>query len=181
MAQYLELLENPRRKKRSQRYNPIGFDEFNNPITFYNPRRKRRKRRNPMAKALAMPGTFKEWTQGVDLMDAGAAVGGLAASTMIPGMVIKTTDTGGQKFMKLLVSLGCAIGAGALGKAMINVGAGKAAITGGIAGTAAQAIGMFTTFQIGQPTHIANRPIRRVGEATQVPSRGELPVTMIQP
>ena len=51
-----------------------------------NPRRRRRGyRRNPGA--LALPGTMREWTQGIDLMDAGAAVGGLAMATMIPGMI----------------------------------------------------------------------------------------------
>ena len=116
-----------------------------------------------MAKALAMPKTVREWTQGVDLMDAGAAVGGLTASTMIPGMIVKDTTTGFQKFWKLSVSLICAVGAGAIGRAMISPGAGKAAIIGGLAGTAAQAIGMFTGFQIGQRGKPSAR--RSIGES----------------
>ena len=127
----LMLLENPYRRRGSRRRNPAK------------------------AGALALPGTVKEWTQGVDLMDAGCAVGGLAASTMIPGLIIKpsagaTELTTMQKVLKVVVSLGAAIGAGALGKAMISPGAGKAAIIGGIAGTAAQALGMFTGIKIGQ-------------------------------
>jgi len=144
---------------------------------YYNPRRKRRgRRKNPMARAraLALPGTFREWTQGVDLMDAGAAVGGLAAATMLPGMLVRDTSTMGRKFMKLLVSLGAAMGAGALGKAMISASAGKAAIIGGIAGTSAQALGMFTNIKIGQPVG------RRIGETFNVPSSQEQ-VQMIVP
>ena len=143
---------------------------------YYRPRRKRRGkgRKNPMARALALPGTFREWTQGVDLMDAGAAVGGLAAATMLPGMLVRDTSTMGRKFMKLLVSLGAAMGAGALGKAMISASAGKAAIIGGIAGTSAQALGMFTTIKIGQPGG------RRIGETFNVPSSQEQ-VQMIVP
>jgi len=70
---------------------------------------------------------------------------------MIPGMIVTSTGTMGQKLWKLTVSLGAAIGAGALGRAMISPSAGKAAIIGGIAGTSAQALGMFTNIQIGRP------------------------------
>lgn len=150
----LMLLENPKRRRR-RRYNPVGFDEFGNPIMleggnmYYNPYARRRRRRSNPRRALAVPATFREWTQGVDLMDAGAAVGGLAASTMIPGMLVPTTDTMARKLWKLTASLGSAVAAGALGKAMISASAGKAAIIGGVAGTAAQALGMFTNIQIG--------------------------------
>ena len=139
--------------------------------------RRRRRRRNP--RAVALPGTMREWTQGVDLMDAGAAAGGLAMSTMIPGIFIKTTDTTAQKLWKLAVSLGSAIGAGAIGRAMISPSAGKAAIIGGVAGTAAQALGMFTNIQIGQPG-----PRRRLGVTTPVSPptsrEGEI-VSIIEP
>lgn len=167
----LILLENPRRKRRRNRYNPAGFDNLGNPIFLEGGRQMRnprRRSRNP--KALALPGTMREWTQGVGVMDAAAAAGGLAASTMIPGMIIKDSVTTGQKIMKLLVSLGAAIGAGALGRAMVSPGAGKAAMIGGVAGTAAQAIGMFTNIQIGQQSRaISGRPTsRRLGETVTV-------------
>ena len=129
-----------------------------------NPYRRRiRRRRNPAkAGALALPGTAREWTQGVDLMDAGCAVGGLAASTMLPGLLIKpsagaTELTTMQKVLKVLVSLGAAIGAGALGRSVVSPAAGKAAVIGGIAGTAAQALGMFTGIKIGQPKMLGSR------------------------
>ena len=120
-------------------------------------------------RATALKGTMKEWTQGVDLMDAGAAVGGLAMATVVPGMIVKTTDTMTQKLMRLAVSLGAAVGAGALGRSMISPSAGKAAIIGGVAGTAAQAIGMFTTIQIGQPRRLGSP--RRLGETMTVSPR----------
>ena len=171
----LMLLENPRRKRR--RYNPFGFDAFG---SMYNPRRKRKRaRRNPVAKGLAMPSTIREWTQGVDLMDAGAAVGGLAAATMIPGIIVKDTTTMGGKILKLVISLGSAMGAGALGRAMISPSAGKAAIIGGVAGTAAQALGMFTNVKIGE-----RKMLRRIGETTTISpgvTREEESVSLIQP
>lgn len=173
------LLENPRRRGRGRRrYNPYGFDAFGN----MNPRRRRRKsRRNPMAKALELPRTVREWTQGVDVMDAGAAVGGLAAATMIPGIIVKDPVTIWQKLWKLGVSLGAAFGAGAIGRAVISPSAGKAAVIGGVAGTAATAIGMFTGFTIGQPKKLGTR---RIGETTLVspsPTREGETVNVILP
>ena len=175
MAQYLELLENPRRRRRRSRHNPniVGFDEFGNPITVGGYKSsmgrsnimRRNRRRNP-ARALAMPATVREWTQGVDLMDAGAAVGGLAMSTMLPGVIVKVTDTTGQKVWKLVIALGAAFGAGAIGRAMISPSAGKAAVIGGIAGAAAQGLGMFTGINIGRKMITGSRT--RLGETTIV-------------
>lgn len=186
----LILLTNPRRRgKRSRRNLPVGFDEFGNPImtsmsqmTYQNPkiRRKNVARRKGLA-ALAAPGTWREWTQGVDLMDAGAAVGGLAAATMIPAMIVPVTNTNMQKFWKLLASIGSAVGAGALGRAMISQSAGKAAIIGGVAGAAAQAIGMWTTFQIGGAKRIGRRGLGEAALVSPPTSReGEI-VSVIQP
>jgi len=180
----LMLLENPKRRRRRGR-NPVGFDEFGNPIFIggesmsgYNPRRKRRSRRNPVG-ALALPGTVREWTQGVDLMDAAAAVGGLAASTMIPGMIVKTTVTTWDKILKLAISLGAAVGAGSVARSMVSPSAGRAAIIGGIAGTAAQAITMTTGIQIGGPK--ALRPGRPQFRETIHVSPAAEEVQMIRP
>ena len=167
----LMLLENPKRRRR-RRYNPVGIDDFGNPIFFEQNRRSRIKRRRNPVRATALRGTMREWTQGVDIMDAGAAVGGLAMSTMIPGMLVKDTTTMTQKLMKLGASLGSAIGAGAIGRAMISPGAGKAAIIGGMAGTATMALSMFTNIQIGRPSPSRMiGPGRRVGETTTLSPR----------
>jgi len=175
--EYLELLENPRTRRPKRRHNPVGFDEFGNPVYLGGGNSmSRRTKRNP-ATSLAMPKTFREWTQGVDVMDAGAAVGGLSASTMLPGMFIKDTVTTGQKLMKIGASLIAAMGAGALGKAMISSSAGKAAVIGGFAGTFAQALGMFTNIQIG-------RKSLQVGETSLVSpatTREAEKVSFIQP
>ena len=184
----LMLIENPwlgesMRRYRNRGRNPIGFDEFGNPISltgFSNPRRRsmRRKRRNPVT-ALAMPSTWKEWTQGVDLMDAGAAVAGLYLSSAIPSAVVKTTDTTGQKLLRLAASFGSAVGAGAIGRAMISPGAGKAAIIGGMAGMVAQAFALFTNIQIGKPG--VSR--RRIGitEMVSPGTSGEEQAGLLQP
>ena len=123
--------------------------------------RKRRGLRNP----IAMPATMREWTQGVDLMDGIAAVGGLAAATMIPGLIVKDTSTTGKKLLKLVVAIGCALGAGALGRSMVSSAVGRAAILGGVAGVGAQALGAFTSVQIGQPKLLGRG---RIGETTLI-------------
>ena len=142
-----------------------------------NPYRRRiRRRRNPAkAGAIALPGTVREWTQGVDLMDAGCAVGGLAASTMLPGLLIKpsagaTELTTMQKVLKLAASLGAALGAGALGKAMVSPKAGKAAVIGGVAGVAVTGLGLFTGIKIGSPKALS-APIRHFGATETISPR----------
>ena len=146
-----------------------------------NPRRRGRKR-NP-ARALAMPQPVRGWMQGVDLMDAGAALGGLAASTTIPAMLVKDTTTMGGKLLKLVASLGSALAAGQLGKMVISPSAGKAAVIGGVAGTAAQALGMFTSIKIGGSQRLLG-PGRSIGaqEIISPPmTREEEVVSLIQP
>jgi len=154
------LIENPKRRGRRN----LSYIA----PSYYNPSRKRRRKRNtggsimrsnPL-KALAIP---REWSQGIDLTDAGAAVGGLAASTMLPGMLVRVADTTGQKLLKIGASLACALGAGYIAK-NISPSAGKAAVTGGVAGTVVQALGMFTSIQIGEPKRLS----RRIGEKVMV-------------
>ena len=170
--------------KRRRRRNPGELMLLENPymggfdyLGGLNPKR-RKHRRNPMARALALPAG---WTQGVGLMDAAAAVAGLAASTMIPGMIVKTADTTGSKVLKLAVSLGAAIAAGMVFK-RIAPGSSKAAVVGGMAGTVATALSMFTGIKIGGPLALPSG--RRIGETTMIsPSftrEGER-VSMIQP
>ena len=112
-------------------------------------RRRRHARRNPISSATS---TFKGWTQGVDAMDIVAAGAGLVSASMIPGMLVKDTTTTSKKLMKLVAALGSAIVVGYALKSAIGPSAGKAAVIGGLAGTATQAIGMFTSFQIGRPS-----------------------------
>lgn len=163
MAQeILMLLENPRgRRSRKRSRNLIGYDEFGNPITlggFNNPsksirRKNMSRRRNP---ALAIPKVLpREWTQGINILDAAGAAGGLAASTMLPGMIVRTADTTGAKIWKLIVSLGAAVGAGLVAK-NISPSVGRAAFTGGAAGVVVQGLGMFTGVSIGDRGRIGS-------------------------
>ena len=147
------LEENPRLEVNSMKgmydFNPYGF----------NPRRRRRKSRNP---TIAIPGV-KKWSQGVDLMDVAGGVAGLAAATMVPGMIIKDTTTATQKFMKVLAAVAAALGVGYIAREVISPSAGKAAIIGGLAGTGSQVIGMTTGLTIGGPRRILLSPGRRIG------------------
>lgn len=92
----------------------------------------------------------REWLGGMDMMDMGAALGGLASSTMLPGMLIKDTTTTGNKILKAVVAFACAAGAGFVFR-NVSPSAGKYAIAGGVAGALAQTIGAFTNVKIGNP------------------------------
>ena len=119
-----------------------------------NPRRRRRRRRNPQGgimKGLGVKSISREWFAGMDLMDMGAAVGGLAASTMIPGRIVTVAETTGQKIMKIAVAFACAAGAGFLAR-NISLTAGKYAVAGGVAGALSQTLGAFTNVDIGKPS-----------------------------
>ena len=143
-------------------------------------RRRRRARRNPAA-ALAMPKIAREWLGGMDLMEMGAALGGLAASTMLPGMLVKETGTMGQKILKAIASFGSAIGAGFVFR-NVSPSAGKYAIAAGMAGALAQTLGLFTGLKIGQPMRFL--PRGRMGDATLVSpaySREQESVSVIEP
>ena len=157
---------------------------------FGNPRKRRKsrkRRRNPVAKVTnpkAMAGTMKEWTQGADIMDMVAGVGGLAAATMLPGALIKT-ETTGMKVLKVALAVGAAVGAGSLARSMISASAGKAAVIGGLAGAGAQILAATTGFQIGGTKMLGAGPARRrIGETTLVsppPTRDAEVVSVIQP
>ena len=103
----------------------------------------------------------KNWSQGVDIKEMLSGAAGLAITTVVPGMVVKTTTTMGSKLMKLGVSLAVtALGAYAL-KSVAGAQAGKAAFIGGVAGTTIQALTMFNVIKLGSP-------IRRLGETVNI-------------
>lgn len=118
----------------------------------------------------------KEWFAGMNFMDMGAALGGLASSTMLPGIFIKTADTTGQKLLKVLVSFACAAGAGFVFR-NVSPAAGKYAVAGGVAGALAQTLGAFTTVQIGRP----GRSIRTSTVVSPSASREQETVQLITP
>ena len=130
-----------------------------NPYGRYNPRRRHAKGGKKMAKNPTAMIT-REWLQGVDATDATAALGGLAAATMLPGIFVKDTATTTGKLLKLLASVGSTIAAGFIFR-NISSTAGKMAIAGGLAGTLSQALAMFTNVKIGAP----RRYNGRIGES----------------
>jgi len=125
-----------------------------------------------------------QWTQGVDFKEILSGGAGLAATTMVPGMIVKTTLTTGTKLAKLGVSLGLAIVAGMALKAVAGPQAGKAAFIGGVAGTVIQGIGMFTPIVIGNSGMGALPVGRRLGETLNIApsfSREQEQVQLIRP
>jgi hypothetical protein len=156
---------------------------------YENPRKRRHSRRKNPMKALAMPKSLSGWTQGVDMKDIGAGLAGLAAATMLPGFLIKTTPvTTTQKLTKVGVSILSALGAGFVVQKTLGSQAAKAAVIGGLAGSAAQVLATFTGVKIGNPLgntgirQITGRPMGAMGDPTVVDSfRNTEKVQIIQP
>ena len=116
---------------------------------YYRPRRQKRggkRMKNPISAATLK----REWFAGMDLVDMGAAAGGLVAASMIPNIFIKDTVTTWQKIGKILLALVSTAGAGFIAR-NLSASAGKAAVAGGLAGTVVQAIAIFANVNLGQP------------------------------
>ena len=120
-----------------------------------------------------------------------AGTGGLAASTMLPGVIIKVSDPASttQKIGLVLLSAVSAIAAGSVAKQFLGAKEGNAAMAGGLAGTGAIAIYQFGGYSIqglgGGVRRIAPAaPRPRIGNADVVSSpfaRDGETVSIIQP
>ena len=148
-----------------------------------NPKKRRRGRPRKSAGRVAglkMP-TMKNPFFGISTMEVVGAVGGLAAATLVPSMIIKDTSTTTKKIIKVALAFATAVLVGSVAKGL-SAEAGKAATFGGIAGAGAQTLAAFTAFKIGGD-NIA-RPVGRIAAANLVsPSsnrEGEN-VSVIQP
>lgn len=141
--------------------------EENPMYEFYaNPRRRRHHRRNPVSKAFS---GVRQWTQGVDMTDIAAGTAGFAAAAMLPGIFIKDTTTTMQKWLKVGAAAASAVVVGMLVKRFMSPSAGKAAVIGGLAGTASQAINLLRPGTIGRQAFLpAGRPVGRTGVSTVV-------------
>ena len=120
---------------------------------------------------------------GVGLMDAGMGLAGVAVATWLPGQVVKTVTTTGQKFLSAGASLVAAIAVGYAAKSVVSTEAAKAAVIGGMAGFAAHTITLFSGRALfgGGSGHST---IRRIGESSIVSnsiSRDGERVSVIQP
>ena len=111
------------------------FDSYD-----YNPRR--RKRKNPGSKALALPlpKAIQRYTMGVDVKDAIGASLGLVMAGAIPGMIIKNATTTMNKVLTLVVAGGTALVAGMVAKTALGQSAGRSAIIGGLGGVTIQIV-----------------------------------------
>jgi len=135
----------------------------------------RRAKRNPLS-STAMKGTFKEWTQGLTVTDIVAATAGFAASAMIPGMLITSTDTTMKKALKVAAAVVSALAVGAAAKSFVGSKAGQCAAIGGLAGATGQAISSFTPWKIGGMGNMALPVGRSIGRypapASHTPFQG---------
>jgi hypothetical protein len=141
-----------------------------------NPKRRSNNMRNPVS----VGAIKKEWLGGLSVMDMGAALGGLAASTMLPGLIITDTSTTLKKVLKIVVAVGMAAGAGFVAR-NISPTAGKYAIAGGIAGALAQGISAFTSIKIGSPAQIGGGRIRSAENVMSNMMRSDESVQLIRP
>ncbi len=143
---------------------------YENP--YGNPRRKRRKSRNPSAGAMALPKPIRRFLP-VSVQEIVAGAGGLLAATMIPAAVYPAPATNMQKLAKIGVALASAIGASMLAGTLAG-GARKAALIGGVSGTALVSVGMFTKWQLlGGRKLLGNRPVHHLGESREASSPDE--------
>ena len=123
----------------------------------------------------------REWFAGMDLVDVGAAAGGLVLSSMIPSFIIKDAATPFQKFGKVMLALVSTAGAGFVFR-NFSQSAGRAAVAGGLAGTVVQAIGSFTDLNIGRNVLLgAGRSLRGANVVSPAASRAEETVQLITP
>jgi len=125
--------------------NPGMLDSY----AFENPPKKRRKaRRNPSA--LALPKSVEGLMMGVGMEEIVGGGAGLLASTALPRMVIPTEPvTTLQKATRVAASVAATIAAGFVANAIAGRKAARAAIIGGLGGTALTAINTLTPLTLG--------------------------------
>lgn len=119
---------------------------------FNNPRRRRRRRNPSILSNPAGALGLGSYTHGIGGKEIAAAAGGLILANMLPPMLIKstTTLTMSQKLMRIGVAFGASLLAGVGAKSALGSDAAKAAVAGGLAGTAVQTVKAFTTWNIGE-------------------------------
>ena len=103
-----------------------------------NPRgRRSRTMRNPRAMSIPLVGQFMP--KGIKAVDMIAAAGGLALVSFLPGMLVKTPVTMGQKWLKIGVAFGSALIAGYAANTIAK-GSAQSAVLGGLAGVGLQIV-----------------------------------------
>lgn len=135
--------------------NPYSFDYLGN----LHPRRKHRRTtmRNPLDTTLGIG----KYTQGVSLMDSGAALIGFMAAGYVPGLIVKDTSTTTKKLLKVVTALGTTVATGYALKKM-SPSAAKMAVVGGMAGTLVVALGTFTNIKLPGLSGVGVRPTPQI-------------------
>ncbi len=135
--------------------------------------------RNPVA-AIGRSFGLQNMAQGVGGEEVLGAVGGFAASSLVPSMIIKDAGTQGGKIMRIVAGVATTVLAGMAVKSF-SPKAARGVIVGGLAGTAIQAIQVFTPLKVmGQLGSGGSR--FGAAEVVNFPeSRSEETVNVIQP
>lgn len=137
---------------------------YENPYPYaFNPRKKRR-RKNPgvMGSVNKVGRTF---FGDLNILEILGAMGGFALCAMVPGYIIKAPDTHLKKIGKIALGLAFAVAAKAA-LSRVHGGVSKAAFYGGIAGTGALAMKMYSpgTNLINAPRRVATPVVPRVAQ-----------------
>jgi hypothetical protein len=142
---------------------------YENPYTpnfAMNPKR-HHSRRNP-----SIGKTVKGMFQGLDFVEMFAAIAGFALCAMVPGYIIKTSDTQLKKAGKVAIAVGFAV----VAKMALNKykpGIANAAMYGGIAGAGALALKEWAP---GVNVINGSQPVRRIVGPTPVPGNVQPPM-----
>lgn len=120
-----------------------------------------------MSNPVAMPKALKGYTQGVRLIDAGAAAGGLAFTAWLAPLVVKDTLTTAGKAMRIGAGIGSSMLAGFVA-GYLDKRAAQMAVAGGLATTTLQALEMAGLSLKGTKMLTGGKTIRRLGTSTVV-------------
>lgn len=115
-----------------------------------------------------------KYLQGVGTTELLAGAGGLLLADMVPGWIIKTTDTTGKKLAKVGVALIVTAAAGMVAKS-VSPTAGKAAVIGGVAGTALMAANSLTSLRLSGPRALSAGGVTRLGATSVSPMMSNEP------
>ena len=123
-------------------------------------------------------------TGGVGIKEIVGGAAGLAGSSMLPNVFIKTVPvTNGEKAIKIGVSILSTLAVGYI-FSKYDPRAGRAAIIGGLAGVAVNVVNIVRPGTVSAARQIASGPVRRLGEAQTVSpgfTREGENVTLIRP
>jgi len=137
-----------------------------------NPRKRRRARRRNPSRALAMPTGLTDLTQGVGVEEILGGGLGLVGAAATPRMIVAPdvemeSLTTNQKLMRVGVGVITTFAVGFVANTVAGKRAAKAAVIGGLAGTAITVINTFTTMKLGAGAgSVRTRDLKSFGSRT---------------